>query len=94
MNKSELITAMSAKSELSKKDSQAALNSLLAIIQKRLSEGDQMPISGLGTFALSYHPQKAGRNPQTGEAIIIAGANKVQFKAAKALKDALASASN
>ncbi|ALO42364.1 HU family DNA-binding protein [Pseudoalteromonas sp. SS15] len=90
MNKSELVSAMAAHSELTKKDSQAALNSILAIIKKRLSEGDQVPISGFGTFALSYHPAKMGRNPQTGEEIMIEGANKVQFKVAKALKDALA----
>ncbi|CAH9057521.1 DNA-binding protein HU-beta [Pseudoalteromonas holothuriae] len=89
MNKSQLITAISTHSELTKKESQDALNALLFVIKKRLSEGDQVPISGLGTFALSYHPAKAGRNPRTGEAITITGANKVQFKAAKALKDAL-----
>ncbi|WP_343043984.1 HU family DNA-binding protein [Pseudoalteromonas caenipelagi] len=90
MNKSELITAMSTHSALTKKDTKAALDALLAVIKKRLAEGDQMPIAGLGTFALSYHPAKAGRNPKTGETILIEGANKVQFKAAKALKDALA----
>ena len=90
MNKSELVSAMAAHSELKKKDSQAALNSILTIIKKRLSEGDQVPITGFGTFALSYHPAKMGRNPQTGEEIMIEGANKVQFKVAKALKDALA----
>ena len=90
MNKSELITAMSVNGELTKKDSKAALESMLGIIKQRLSEGDQVPISGFGTFALSYHPAKVGRNPRTGEEIIIQGANKVQFKGAKALKNTLA----
>ncbi|MBQ4847897.1 HU family DNA-binding protein [Pseudoalteromonas sp. MMG013] len=90
MNKTELIAAMAQHSDLTKKSSQVVLNCILSSITKRLSEGDQVPLSGFGTFALSYHPAKSGRNPQTGEEIMIEGANKVQFKPAKALKSALA----
>lgn len=90
MNKTDLIAQMAQRSELTKKASQAALNSILTTITKRLSEGDQVPLSGFGTFALSYHPARTGRNPQTGEEIMIEGANKVQFKPAKALKSTLA----
>jgi len=89
MNKAELITTMSMYSELSKKDSRAALTSLLTAITKSLSEGDQVQVSGFGTFALSYYPARSGRNPQTGEILEIEGANKPVFKAAKVLKDAL-----
>lgn len=89
MNKAELITTMSMYSELSKKDSRAALTSLLKAITKSLSEGDQVQVSGFGTFALSYYPARSGRNPQTGEILEIEGANKPVFKAAKVLKDAL-----
>lgn len=89
MNKAELISAMSGHSELSKKDSKAALASMLAAITTSLSQGDQVQVNGFGTFALSYHPARSGRNPQTGETIEIEGANKPVFKAAKALKDAL-----
>lgn len=89
MNKADLISAMSAHSELTKKDSHAALSSMLAVITKSLSEGDQVQINGFGTFALSYYPARTGRNPQTGAAIEIEGANKPVFKAAKALKESL-----
>ncbi|WP_440055861.1 HU family DNA-binding protein [Pseudoalteromonas sp. T1lg65] len=89
MNKSQLITRIAENSGLTKKDTQAALNSILKLTQKRLSEGDPVQISGLGTFTLSYHPPKQGRNPQTGETITIEGQNKVLFKPAKALKDSL-----
>ncbi|WMN59837.1 HU family DNA-binding protein [Pseudoalteromonas xiamenensis] len=89
MNKKSLVEIMSAQAELPKTHVNAALNSLLAIITKRLSEGDQIQLHHLGTFALSYHPAKEGRNPQTGEKILIEGANKVLFKPAKALKEAL-----
>lgn len=89
MNKAELISAMSEHSKLTKKDSKAALASMLAAITTSLSQGDQVQVNGFGTFALSYYPARSGRNPQTGETIEIEGANKPVFKPAKALKDAL-----
>ena len=89
MNKAQLIAQIAKSSELTKKDTQAALTSLQKVITKSLSEGDQVQINGFGTFALSYYPARAGRNPQTGEAIEIEGANKAVFKPAKALKDLL-----
>lgn len=89
MNKTQLIAEMAKQSELTKKDSQAALTSIQKVITKSLSEGDQVQINGFGTFALSYYPAHTGRNPQTGEAIEIEGANKAVFKPAKALKDRL-----
>lgn len=90
MNKKALIDAMAKHSELPKSQTTAALNSLMNIINKRLSEGDQITLHNLGTFTLSYHPAKEGRNPQTGEKIVIEGANKVVFKPAKGFKEALA----
>ncbi|CAI86362.1 MULTISPECIES: HU family DNA-binding protein [Pseudoalteromonas] len=89
MNKAQLVTAMAQKSELTKKDAQAALTSLQKVITKSLAEGDQVQINGFGTFALSYYPARTGRNPQTGASIEIEGANKAVFKASKALKDVL-----
>ncbi|MEL0632456.1 HU family DNA-binding protein [Pseudoalteromonas sp. S3178] len=89
MNKAQLIAQIAKSSELTKKDTQAALASLQKVITKSLSEGDQVQINGFGTFALSYYPARTGRNPQTGEAIEIEGANKAVFKPAKALKDLL-----
>ena len=89
MNKAQLVAQIAKRSELTKKDTQAALTSLQKVITKSLSEGDQVQINGFGTFALSYYPARTGRNPQTGESIEIEGANKPVFKTAKALKDLL-----
>ena len=89
MNKAQLVAQIAKRSELTKKDTQAALTSLQKVITKSLSEGDQVQINGFGTFALSYYPARTGPNPQTGESIEIEGANKPVFKPAKALKDLL-----
>ena len=89
MNKAQLVAQIAKRSELTKKDTQAALTSLQKVITKSLSEGDQVQINGFGTFALSYYPARTGRNPQTGESIEIEGANKPVLKPAKALKDLL-----
>ncbi|WP_404340372.1 HU family DNA-binding protein [Pseudoalteromonas mariniglutinosa] len=89
MNRTQLVTVMAEKSALTKKDTQAFIASFQKMITQSLAEGDQVQITGFGTFALSYYPARAGRNPQTGATIEIAGANKAIFKPAKALKEQL-----
>ena len=89
MNKSQLVDFIATQSQLPKKTAKLALQSMLHNIEKSLSEGDMVQLPGFGSFALSYHPEKQGRNPQTGETITIAGHNKVAFKAGTKLKSAL-----
>ncbi|CCQ11770.1 putative DNA-binding protein HU-alpha [Pseudoalteromonas luteoviolacea B = ATCC 29581] len=89
MNKKQLIDDMAELADLTKVDTTNALNSLLNLITKRLSEGDPITLHNLGTLSLSYHPAKVGRNPQTGEKMMIEGKNKIAFKAAKGLKETL-----
>lgn len=86
MNKAQLIAAIAQNTQLTKKETHAAISSLQKVITRSLSEGDQVQITGFGTFALSYYPARIGRNPQTGETIEIEGANKAVFKPAKTLK--------
>lgn len=89
MNKSQLMRFMAQHSELKQKDANAIINIITDAITKSLSEGDQVNLPGFGTFALSYHPEKLGRNPKTGEQLVIPGANKIAFKPGKKLKEAI-----
>ena len=50
MNKSELISAIAEKSELTKKDSERALNAFLETVSETLTEGDKVQLVGFGTF--------------------------------------------
>lgn len=89
MNKSELVAAMAAKTELSKKDAEKALAAFTEVVAEELKKGEKIQLVGFGTFEVSKRAAREGRNPLTGETIKIAASNAPKFKAGKALKDAL-----
>ena len=87
MNKSELIDAIAAKANLSKKDAKAALEATLEAVSESLKAGDAVQLIGFGTFKVNERAARTGRNPRTGEEIQIAEAKIPAFVAGKALKD-------
>ena len=89
MNKTELVAAMAAKTELSKKDTEAALNALTEVVTAQLKKGDKIQLVGFGTFEVSKRAARTGRNPQTGATMKIAASKAPKFKPGKALKDAV-----
>lgn len=89
MNKAELISAIAEKSELTKKDSEKALNALLDSVIGALNNGDKVQIIGFGTFEAKKRNAREGINPRTGKAISIAAATVPSFKAGKAFKDSI-----
>ncbi len=90
MNKAELIEAIAKKAELSKKDSEKALNAAVEAITAALKDGDKVSMVGFGTFETKTRAERIGRNPKTKEEIKIAATRVPGFKAGKALKDAIA----
>ena len=89
MNKTELVAAVAAKAELSKKDAEAAVAATFDAITAALAEGDKVALVGFGTFEVRARGERTGKNPRTGEAIKIAASKVPAFKAGKALKDAV-----
>ena len=87
MNKGELVAALAAKSELSKKDSEAALNALIDVISETMAKGEKVQLIGFGTFEAKDRPARVARNPRTGAEVKIAACKAPAFKAGKALKD-------
>ena len=90
MNKTELISKISAESGLNKKQSEAALTAALNAITDALKAGDRVQLVGFGVFDVKKRPARTGRNPRTTENIEIPASKLPQFKAGKALKDAVA----
>ena len=86
MNKATLVEAMAKDAKISKAAAGAALGSALANITKALKKGDTVTLVGFGTFSVSQRKARAGRNPQTGEAIRIKAAKVPKFKAGAKLK--------
>ncbi|WZL80813.1 HU family DNA-binding protein [Vallitaleaceae bacterium 9-2] len=89
MNKSELVSAMAAKTDLSKKDAEKALKAFIDVVTEELSQGGKIQLVGFGTYDVSERAARTGRNPQTGEEMKIAASKAPRFKAGKALKDAV-----
>lgn len=87
MNKTELVNAIAAKSGLSKKNSEAALNALVSSVEDALVVGDKVVLVGFGTFEVKQRAERKGRNPQTKEEITIPASKAPVFKAGKGLKD-------
>jgi len=89
MNKTELVAAVAAKAELSKKDAEAAVKAVVDSITEALADGDKVALVGFGTFDVKTRAARTGKNPRTGEQIEIPEAKVPSFKAGSALKDAV-----
>ena len=90
MNKTVLIAAVAEKTDLSKKDADAAVSAVLGAITDALKAGDKIQLVGFGTFEVRNRAAKQGRNPRTGETMTVPASKVPAFKAGKALKDAVA----
>lgn len=87
MNKQELISGMSEKTNMSKKDMGAALEAFMDVVKEELKNKGKVQLVGFGTFEISHREAREGRNPQTGETIMLKESYSPKFKAGKALKD-------
>jgi len=89
MNKSELVNAIAAKTELSKKDAEKSLKAFIDVVTEELAAGGKIQLVGFGTYEVSERAARTGRNPQTGKEMKIAASKAPKFKAGKALKEAV-----
>ena len=89
MNKEELISEISKKAKVSKKDASLILSATIESIQKSVKKGDKVTLVGFGTFSSKHRAARKGRNPQTGKEIKIAAKNVPSFSAGKSFKSLL-----
>ena len=89
MNKTELVAAIAAKANISKKDADAALSAFTESIIEEIKNGGKVQIVGFGTFEARQRAARTGINPQTKEQIEISASTVPAFKAGKAFKDAV-----
>ena len=80
MNKTELVAAISEKTELTKKDSEKALKALIDVVAEELKKGEKVQLVGFGTFEVSERAARTGKNPQTGAEIKIAACKAPKLK--------------
>ena len=87
MNKTTLIAKIAEKSELNKKQAEAALNAFTETITEALKAGEKVQLMGFGTFEIKERAARIGRNPATKETIEIPAKKIPTFKAGKGFKD-------
>lgn len=88
MTKSELIERIVAKqAQLSAKDVELAVKTILEQMSQTLASGDRIEIRGFGSFSLHYRAPRKGRNPKTGDSVELAGKHVPHFKPGKEMRE-------
>ena len=87
MNKNDLIAQVSERAGITKGDATKAVDATFDVITASLKQGDEVRVTGFGTFLVSERAASEGRNPRTGEKITIPASKQPKFKAGKGLKD-------
>ena len=89
MNTTELAKLIADQNGVPEKHVRDVLGGMLEGIARAVTAGEEVSLPGFGKFKVKDRPERAGRNPSTGEAITIAASKKVTFTPAKALRDRL-----
>ena len=86
LTKAQIIEAISIKNGLSKKQSSETVETLLGIMKSTLASGEDVLISGFGKFCVKQKKERKGRNPATGEDLMLAPRKVGTFKCSGKLR--------
>ena len=89
MTKAELIAAVADKAGLTKADAEKAVLAVTESITETLAAGEPVSLVGFGAFRPKHRAARKGRNPKTGEPMMIEASNSVRFSVGAALKKAV-----
>lgn len=89
MNKGELIQRVADETDMTQKQVDTILSSLIEVIKRQVANGDKVTITGFGTFEKRHRKARTGRNPRTGEAMQIEASSVPAFSAGKQFKDSV-----
>ncbi|MDX2098884.1 MAG: HU family DNA-binding protein [Leptolyngbyaceae cyanobacterium bins.59] len=87
MNKGELVDAIAARANVTKRDADAVLTAALDAIVDAVAGGDRVTLVGFGTFEVRKRQARTGRNPKTGEPLQIPETQVPAFSAGKLFKE-------
>lgn len=88
MTRSDLIAALASRLRgLTAQDAAIAVNEILDAIGHSLTQGGRVEIRGFGSFSLNHRPPRIGRNPKSGEKVLVPGKYATHFKAGKELRE-------
>ena len=89
MNKQELIASVADTTGVGRSDAGRAVEAVFDTISGALQRGDEVRLVGFGTFSVGKRKASTGRNPRTGEPMMIKASSQPKFKPGKGLKDAV-----
>ncbi len=87
LTKAHIVEALSEQNGYAKKQSVNAVETLLEIIKRTLESGEDVLISGFGKFCVNQKSERRGRNPATGEDMMLEPRKVVTFKCSGKLRD-------
>jgi integration host factor subunit alpha len=89
MTKADIVERIYERARASKKDASEVVDIVFELIKARLERGEKVKLSGFGNFVVHEKRPRKGRNPQTGEEIVISGRRVLSFKASQVLKSTI-----
>ena len=89
MTKADIVEKIQAGTGMTRNESAEMMEEVFSIMKSTLEQGENLKISGLGSFVVKQKHDRRGRNPQTGETITIAARRIVTFKPSGVLRDAI-----
>jgi integration host factor subunit alpha len=89
MTKVDIAERIQSATGFAKKDSAELLETVFSIMKKTLESGENIKVSGFGNFEVKQKKDRIGRNPQTGESVIIEARRILSFKPSMILKNSI-----
>lgn len=90
MNKGELVDAVAAKTNITKKQADEVISAFLSVVTEAVANGDKVTLVGFGSFERRERSEREGRNPQTNEKITIPATKIPAFSAGKQFREKVA----
>jgi len=87
VTKAHIVENLFAKNIFTKTESAQIVETLFEIMKSTLERGDDVLLSGFGKFSVKDKSQRRGRNPQTGDPILLAPRKVVTFKCSGVLRE-------
>ena len=90
MNRSDLIDALAGRfGQLALADTELAVKTILGALNSALGAGSRIEIRGFGSFTVTEHAPRLGRNPKSGDSVLIPARRVLKFKPGKALRESV-----
>ncbi len=90
MNKGELVDKVSEKASVTKKQADAVISAAIESIMEAVSSGEKVTLVGFGSFEPRHRKEREGRNPKTGDTMVIPATTVPAFSAGKLFKEMVA----